>query len=869
MYSRNLRSTAERKRRSNESDKRSQTDGSSKYGSEPDSVEDSVVVNEGTSKSLHNTATSKTKRSKMEEDSDSRSRDDDYMDESCVPDQSTSTSRYKPVLVTNFESLPMEMKTLIASFVSPDDVNSYRQVDHSCNESFKNCNGYWQQTFLNAANEIKLKNITLTKVELDLATSNGIMADKKGRILSRQETEEIYKCEFLKRHKVSAALHRVQASGTEDPFEESKNDGSIYGALKMVVCRNTMYVIDAKKDMHSMNLKDNMPSRQAQPPPSMYTLFTPEGLPSQTVQVRPIGLINNQQVSTGNEFVNNYRHSSFRRSNFRPIFNHRGEMNEEMRVPKHWELDEKFRGVVDAATDTRRDPDTRKYLYVLSQSQSLRDLYDNWMDPGHFYHFTIWDPKHSTYNATKVEINKKTWAEDGYPMAGDRIDVYDETEDGRRIFNMSFDMDMRFTQIRLSRSDENADSIYRARDPSAHPETKKRLLTVLSTAGRLFTLSVDERHLGNLDWGGLQVTLRSMTNEMHGEIVCIVAGVSILACINDVGQLFVGCQSKSDLVSLFGQDRANTYLRHTNDVRVPVPIYTAEISCEDAIKKHILEWPPPNPPFSRTSAILMPGSCRIISVSVGDRHMAFLDEHNRCFVLGKNQHGQLGTGNRKDCNVPTEVLHDKFIRFVSCGINHTIVCIETRNKFNVLEEVELWGCGSCGEGRLPGRSHTDADVFAKLDIKGLPRNVRQLESVKGMLFSLSMYGLEKEFEQIFSTFKFDEIASMSDESLQDMPVAVMFQKLKKNEGQLYDKFFQQQQLRILEELMRRVAQGQTDGIAAGKAMHSTLTRIRYYNRDQQVTPTENKANDGPTAVVQESKKTPRAGHDDDGDAVMP
>ena len=79
-------------------------------------------------------------------------------------------------------------------------------------------------------------------------------------------------------------------------------------------------------------------------------------------------------------------------------------------------------------------------------------------------------------------------------MAGDRIDVYDESDHGRRIFNMSFEITMRFTMIRLSKSEEstgqngpNVQNTGQNGQNSGNQEQKKRLLTVLSTSGRLFS----------------------------------------------------------------------------------------------------------------------------------------------------------------------------------------------------------------------------------------------------------------------------------------------------------------------------------------------------------------------------------------------
>ena len=81
---------------------------------------------------------------------------------------------------------------------------------------------------------------------------------------------------------------------------------------------------------------------------------------------------------------------------------------------------------------------------------------------------------------------------------------------------------------------------------------------------------MDEAHLGNLGDAGLQVTLSSLTNQEHGEIVQVNAGVSILTFINKVGHLYVSCQKKGDLQALFGKAEANRRIQENQDAGMAV-----------------------------------------------------------------------------------------------------------------------------------------------------------------------------------------------------------------------------------------------------------------------------------------------------------
>merc|ERR1719186_717914 len=148
-------------------------------------------------------------------------------------------------------------------------------------------------------------------------------------------------------------------------------------------------------------------------------------------------------------------------------------------------------------------------------------------------------------------------------------------------------------------------------------------------------------------------------------------------------------------------------------------------------------------------------------------------------MMGKNQHGQLGTSDKKDKTIPTQVLQDKFVRFVTCGVNHTIACIEDRDAHCGITGVELYGCGCNQENRLPHSTHTPRDLpnndhFRKLHVPGLPWNIRQLESVKGMLFSMANYSPDQLFENTFSNHKQKTIQNMQAENLKKMRIEELY-----------------------------------------------------------------------------------------------
>ena len=411
----------------------------------------------------------------------------------------------------------------------------------------------------------------------------------------------------------------------------------------MIICKHTLYLLSYDKKLHAINLQNIVSTAHPHPRSaarlpqdfSTSTFLESQSVPNVHLNPSLEGL--NRQVYHSNHSAHSSQSSQDNRDSPNNQINPQNnpivsnsvqtgsspETNPQSEKP--WKVKDRFNAVVDATTDTRREPEKRRYLYVLSQSDELQDLGKVYNDKSSHKNKTIWNPEHIDYVEKDHILQQKTWDGNGFVMAGDRIDVYDEVDNGRRIFNMSFEITMRFTMIRLSKSEENTsggtvpapqvassfgnhqssqnnqNQNYQNHQnnqnhqngpqnyPNQNPQTpsqnttptgtttqpnpqeqKKRLLTVLSTSGRLFCLDVDEAHLGNLGDAGLQVTLSSLTNQEHGEIVQVNAGVSILTFINKVGHLYVSCQKKGDLQALFGKAEANRRIQENQDAGMAV-----------------------------------------------------------------------------------------------------------------------------------------------------------------------------------------------------------------------------------------------------------------------------------------------------------
>lgn len=131
------------------------------------------------------------------------------------------------------------------------------------------------------------------------------------------------------------------------------------------------------------------------------------------------------------------------------------------------------RHVIDVTTDPRYDNSHRRYVYVLTQSEAMRGR------------------RGQPFTRSASSANSG-WDSKGNSIAGDKIDVFDERT-CRRVFNMTFDPEMRFIAMKLT-------------SMSPHQKT----LYILTDTGKVYSLHLYESSLLNLGSEGMQVTLLSL-----------------------------------------------------------------------------------------------------------------------------------------------------------------------------------------------------------------------------------------------------------------------------------------------------------------------------------------------------------------------
>jgi alpha-tubulin suppressor-like RCC1 family protein len=85
---------------------------------------------------------------------------------------------------------------------------------------------------------------------------------------------------------------------------------------------------------------------------------------------------------------------------------------------------------------------------------------------------------------------------------------------------------------------------------------------------------------------------------------------------------------------------------------------------------------------------------RIVGCAAGDCFAQLMSDDGRVFAMGKNNHGQLGTGDTTNVNTPTEIDAAHFggapVAAVSCGGGHTMAITRGEGK------LYCWGVGSYG-----------------------------------------------------------------------------------------------------------------------------------------------------------------------------
>lgn len=317
--------------------------------------------------------------------------------------------------------------------------------------------------------------------------------------------------------------------------------------------------------------------------------------------------------------------------------------------------------VIDMTTDPRYDSSHRRYVYVLTQSEGMRNRRDQVVI--------------GSNDQPSVGFNKQGW-----PISGDKIDVFDERT-CRRVFNMTFDPEMRFVSMKLTSFSSQQKTLY-----------------IVTDNGKVYSLHLFESTLLNLGSEGMQVTLKSASKNIGDKVARVETSVGLAGLITERGKLFVTAQRKSELADVFGRDIATK-------VSIPQPV------------QHV---------------------AKVVSCSVGDRHLGFVDEYNRAFLMGNNRYGQLGTGDRMDRHSPVQVLGSHTVRLIDCGLNHTLAVVE------VGDTCEMMGTGSGNNGRLPGKPRGSLE-FTTLSIE-VPWSVRQIDAHKDSIFMLTCHDCEDQFE---------------------------------------------------------------------------------------------------------------------------
>jgi len=105
---------------------------------------------------------------------------------------------------------------------------------------------------------------------------------------------------------------------------------------------------------------------------------------------------------------------------------------------------------------------------------------------------------------------------------------------------------------------------------------------------------------------------------------------------------------------------------------------------------------------------------RIIQIACGGFHTAAITDQGKLFTWGGGEHGQLGHGNKENCQRPTMVklLFEVKLKQVTCGWSHTVV---------LTDDGEVWSFGNGDHGKL---GHGDVDKVT------LPKRVEGLVGKK-------------------------------------------------------------------------------------------------------------------------------------------
>jgi len=149
-------------------------------------------------------------------------------------------------------------------------------------------------------------------------------------------------------------------------------------------------------------------------------------------------------------------------------------------------------------------------------------------------------------------------------------------------------------------------------------------------------------------------------------------------------------------------------------------IYIVDGSSPGKLPEHVVYfwgancWSDPKGDFP--APVLTLQRKRIAQVSCGKEHAMSLTEGGRIFAWGKNDFGQLGTGDEENRALPvyTELPYETYISQVACGGNYTI---------SMTKRGEVWSWGRFQASNFP-RLFTDSwcngyEIKGEMGIKGL------------------------------------------------------------------------------------------------------------------------------------------------------
>uniref|UniRef100_A0A3B4BZ90 F-box domain-containing protein n=1 Tax=Pygocentrus nattereri TaxID=42514 RepID=A0A3B4BZ90_PYGNA len=281
----------------------------------------------------------------------------------------------------------------------------------------------------------------------------------------------------------------------------------------------------------------------------------------------------------------------------------------------------------------------------------------------------------------------------------DCVEVF-QSDTHKMVFRMTFHFSLNFTQLRLC-GREN-----------------KRTILLLTDTGKVYAMSINEIQLQNSCSYTAQLTLKNISKilpelpikQIHtssnsilylrGKTLYVVRKVnktSPLDCLLADGSVFVEVHSIGTYYQLFGTSAG----QDTYDAQTVIPLML---------------------PY------------KVVKCSLGLSHLCLLDDRGRVFMQGCNRYGQLGTGDKIDRGDPTMVALSMAPVDVWCGLNHTLVLLQTESG-----DKEVQGCGCGSNGRLPG-CWPGSPVFVKLSIQ-VPRTASSLCCSKECIFLLCSHDI--------------------------------------------------------------------------------------------------------------------------------